>query len=93
LINAPLAVWRASSLEALHSPAVLLLGSKVCYHTLWSKKVIPLIGILYDEAAKLGCLAAFYCDRWGWPLLAGWGQLAKAPLPKLLGIKSRDRMG
>jgi hypothetical protein len=34
--------------------------AKLCYHALWPKPVIPLIGISYIEAAKLGRLAAFW---------------------------------
>jgi hypothetical protein len=35
------------------------------YHALWPKTVIPVIGILYNEAAKLGCLAASVTDGAG----------------------------
>jgi hypothetical protein len=50
---APWAAWRASSRASLNPGAYSWTSSG-------PKIVIPLIGILYNEAAKLGCLAAFY---------------------------------
>jgi hypothetical protein len=73
--------------------------SKVCYHALWPKTVIPFIGIIYNVGSQIRLLVV--TDGVGCFLPAGlarrrklgkWPDRPPAP-PKLLGNKSRDRVG